>query len=150
MRSFGAKGVLKLLFAAALAFAVLAVPARPQSHAGSRLTFTLPFDAQWGLVKLSAGTYSFSLDDAYHAHQVLISQGTHYVGIVPYSEFSDEKKADLQASLLCVRHDSAFSVRALRLPEVGTFYYAVPKQKNKTVAQTPELIQDVPVILGGK
>lgn len=151
MRSFGAKEVMKLLFAAALTFAVLAVPARPQSYAGSRsLTFTLSFDAQWGLVKLSAGTYSFTLDDAIHAHQVILSQGTRYVGIVPYAEFSDEKKANLQPSLLCVRHDSTFSVRALRLPQLGTFYYSVPKDKNKTVAQSPELIQDVPVILGGK
>lgn len=151
MSSLGARKVLKLLFAAALTFAVLAVPARPQSYAGSgKLTFTLPFDAQWGFVKLPAGNYSFTVGDSLNAHQVILTQGTRYIGIVSQTEFSDDNKANLQPSLLCVRHDSTFSVRALRLPELGTFYYPVAKQKNKTVAQSPELIQDVPVILSGK
>lgn len=149
MKFLGSKPVLKLLFGAVLMLVVLAVPARPQAYLSSG-TFSLPFDAQWGSVKLPAGTYSFDVEDAIHSHQVLVRQGIRYVGIVPQSEFSDDNKTNLQASLLCVRHGSSFSVRALRLPEIGTYYYATPKQKNQTVAQKPELIQDVPVILGGK
>lgn len=129
-------------------FAVLAVPARPKSyrHAG---TFALPFDAQWGLVKLSAGTYSIDIEDGSN-FQVILSQGTHYVGIIlPESGYSLDK-SDVQPSLVCVRHDSTFSVRALRLPAVGTFYYSMPKSKNRTVAQQPELIQNVPITLEGK
>jgi hypothetical protein len=148
MRFRGAKPVLKLLLGAALAVAVLAIPAHSQGY-GRSGTFTLPFDAQWGLAKLSAGTYSFDVEDAMN-FQVILRQGTRYVGIVvPQSGFSRDDQANLHASLLCVRHGSSFSVRALRMPGLGTFYYSTPKQKNQTVAQKPELIQDVAVTLAG-
>ena len=149
MKFLGPKPVLKLLFCAVLMSVVFAVPAHTQWYSASG-TFNLPFDAQWGQVKLSAGTYSFVVDDALHNNRIILRQGTHYMGFISRSEFSDDNKANLQPALLCVRHDSSFTVRALRLPEIGTYYYFMSKQKNQTVAQKPELIQDVPVLLGGK
>lgn len=148
MRFSGFKPVLKLLIGAALMFVVLAAPARPgmYRHAG---TFTLPFDAQWGLVKLSPGTYSLDIEEGRN-FQVILRQGTHNVGIItPESGYSLDH-TDLQASLLCVRRGSTFSVRTLRLPTVGTFCYSTPKSKNHTVAQQPELIQNVPITVAGK
>lgn len=147
MRSSGRK-VLKLLLASAVLFAIFAVPAHAQGAVSG--TFTLPFDAQWGQLKLPAGTYSFDIQDTLRFHQIIVLQGTKIVGLVSPSEISHEDEANLHPSLLCVRHNANFFVRALRLPQLGTLYYKGEKEKPLTVAQAPELIQDVPITVSGK
>jgi len=47
--------------------------------------------------------------------------------------------------LVCIRQHGNVTVRALRLPHVGTFYFSLPKQLTVLVAQQPELIETVSV-----
>ncbi len=144
----GPRSISKFLFGIALLVAIFVAPARSQNYVKGG-TFTLPFEARWGQVMLPAGTYSFLLAGGYNS-QIIIQQGTRYRGIVPVFDFSgrDAKKLE-HGSLLCVRHNATYSVRALNLPEKGTFYFPVSKDKNQTVAQAPELIQSVPVVVAG-
>jgi hypothetical protein len=144
----GPRSTWKFLFGTALLLAIFVAPARSQNYvqAGS---FTLPFEARWGQVKLPAGTYSFLVDAAHN--EVIILQGTRSLGIAIVSELAwhDAGKFE-KPSMLCVRHDSTYSVRALKLPAEGTLYFFPPKDKNRTVTQAPELIQSVPVTVAGQ
>ncbi|MGA9630369.1 MAG: hypothetical protein WA369_09770 [Candidatus Acidiferrales bacterium] len=64
--------------------------------------------------------------------------------------YGGESAAPDAPELVCIRHDGKVSVRALKLPRVGTFYFALPKDLKALVAQQPQLIETVQVEARGE
>jgi len=143
------KSMLLVALCAAVAFAIIA----PGLHAGptSRGKFKLAFDAQLGNQTLKTGDYTFSFDRSAGSRGVVyVYQGTQSVAMVlPQMVNSDEGQGD-KPVLVGIRHDGKVTVRALRLPDVGTVYFPLPKDLKTLVAQKPELIETVPIQANGE
>lgn len=113
--------------------------------------FKLPFDAQMGKTMLSAGHYTFSVDRTYGAYGLIrVYRGTESVGMMVPQELDYYHGQRQNAALLCIRHDGTVTVRALRLPNVGTYYFQLPKDLQRLVAQQPQMIETVPVQVSGE
>ena len=63
--------------------------------------------------------------------------------------FKDNENRSKSPVLICIRHDGNVSIRALRLPNVGTFYFSLPKDLKMLIARQPELIETVFVKVSG-
>jgi hypothetical protein len=67
-----------------------------------------------------------------------------------FGRLSHRVQGDLDSPvLICIRHDGNVSVRALRLPNVGTFYFSLPKDLQTLIARQPELIETVSLEVSG-
>jgi hypothetical protein len=142
------KKVLGPALVAVIAFGVIA--ANLQARPATRGHFVLPYDVQWGKVALPAGDYTFAVDHLTSNGAILLYRGTQAAGIIHSQTLDNEQNQSKAGQLLCVRHDGRVTVRALALPEVGTFYFALPKGMNALVAQQPQLIETVSVEVGGE
>ena len=141
------KAVLKFLVVAFLAGTVMAAASFAQSAPVATGTFSLPFSAQWGGLNLGPGTYSFAVNHGGNSYVVHVQQGTRAVGMVMTSVFSSKDMPELEDSaLLCVRHSGSCSVGALKMSQVGVFYFNVPQASKTLAAQQPDLIERLPVM----
>jgi hypothetical protein len=113
-------------------------------------SFTLPFEARWGNAVLPAGEYSFTLDHDSLAGKVTIqAESGRYMGVIMNQVFSDQQTVD-RSELVLVRSGGTYAVRALRLEELGmTLEYSVPKGEKQLITQAPQLLQRIPVAMGG-
>jgi hypothetical protein len=107
--------------------------------------FNLPFDAQLGKLVLRTGAYKFSLGHASTNGTITIYQGAQIVGLVQPQMLDGHQNQSENPVLVCIRHDGNVTVRALRLPNVGTYYFSLPKELKVLVAQQPQLIETVSV-----
>lgn len=112
--------------------------------------FTLPFDVQWGKMTLSTGAYTLSIDRLTSNGRILISQGSKGVEVVLPQSFDYTQNQSKKAELVCIRHDGVVTVRALRLPEVGTFYFSLPKDLRTMMAEQPQMIETVSLEVSGE
>jgi hypothetical protein len=113
--------------------------------------FTLPFDAQWAGTALTTGDYTISLDRSFGSYgSIVVRRGREVVGMELPQTLDSHENHSLSPALLCIRHDGMVTVRALRLPNVGTFYFPMPKNLQTLVAQQPQLIETVPVQMNGE
>ena len=133
--------------AGAILLAVIAFGAAAQglhaSPAGGR--FNLPFDAQWGKSVLPNGEYSFTVEQVSLDGAIIIAQGTQTIAVVHAQAFDDHENKSEKPELVCLRHDGKVTIRALRLPNVGTYYFALPKDMKSLVAQQPKSVESVTV-----
>ena len=114
-------------------------------------TFTLPFEAKWGLATLPAGDYSFKLDTASGPHIATVRQGQRYVALINANAGDTRGKVTGPSALIIVRRGRTGFVRTLRLAEAGrTLEYLPPKGERQMLAQAPELIQRIPLSVSGK
>jgi hypothetical protein len=119
-------------------------------------TFTLPFEVRWGTAILPAGDYSFTIDTGDPLHLATV-RGRDGAAMIMASGTSDRQFSGRNA-LFLVRRGRAGTVRALHLatPGIGSpkgglvFHYSPPKSEPLLLAQAPELIQSVPVVVSGK
>ena len=115
-------------------------------------SFTLPFEARWGNIVLPAGQYSFTLDHATAQGIVTIQKETGrygYMGRVLNQGTYDRQVVD-HSELVLVRSGGNYRIRALRLGDLGmTFEYSVPKGERQLISQTPQLLERIPVRMGG-
>lgn len=146
--------------------ALSAVGARAQQLFSSPIagTFTLPFEAQWGLMTLPAGEYNL-----YYGY--LSSGGSQVVeveGIAKGSPrgfiqvASHNPTATTKTMLVCIREGKKGIVRELDMAEIGESVFFAPPQGAKFVAsqrnhnvyaqlgEASMLIQRIPVTLNGK
>jgi len=132
---------------AVIAFGTIA----PSLQAGLTVSgkFKLPFDARWGQEVLPAGDYSFTVDGLSANGRIFVRRGTQTVEILLPQMFEDNDKQTLNPVLLGIRHDGNVTIRALRLPRLGTFYFWLPKELNVLVAKQPQLIETVSVEVSG-
>jgi hypothetical protein len=99
---------------------------------------------------LPPGQYSFTLDHAAVNGIVTIQKETgRYMGSVLNQGVYDRQVVD-HSELVLVRSGGDYRIRALRLGDLGmTFEYAVPKAERQLISQTPQLLERIPVIMGG-
>lgn len=112
--------------------------------------FKLPFDAHLGKIALPTGDYSFSLDHATLNGVIRFYQGNQAVGLARAQVFDSHQGQGQNPVLICIRHDRNVTVRALRLPNVGTFYFPLPKELQGLMANQPQLIETVSVEVRGE
>ena len=142
------KGILWAALAAVIAIGAIASGLQAGSSGEGR--FKLPFDAQVGKMTLPTGDYTFSVDRAAGSYGLIrVYQGTESVGIMVPQEL-DSYHGRQHAALLCIRHDGKVTIRALRLPNIGTYYFQLPKDLKTLVAQQPQMIETVPVQVSGE
>lgn len=115
----------------------------------AKATFQLPFQAKLGSVVLPAGNYTISVSN-HGMGAVSVSSGIQGVGTVIPQSFEGHQNSAEKPTLICVRHDGNVAVRALKLPNVGTYYFPLPKELKVLSAQQPQLIETVSVELVGQ
>ncbi len=134
--------------------AVIAIAAiMPGLQAGPATAgrFKMPFDAQLGRMALPTGDYTFSVDRSAGSYGLIsVYRGTESIGILVPQTLDSYHGQGQSPALLCIRHDGKLTVRALRLPSVGTYYFQMPKELQRLVAQQPRLIETVPVRMSGE
>jgi hypothetical protein len=114
--------------------------------------FKLGYDIQLGeKMALPTGDYTFSVDRSAGSYGTIsVYRGTEIVGtVLPQMLNADERQGE-KPELLCIRHDGKVTVRALRLPQVGTFYFSLPKDLKVLVAQQPRLIETISAEISGE
>jgi hypothetical protein len=143
------KGILWAALAAVIAIAAIVPGLQAGPSADGR--FKLPFDAQVGKMTLSTGDYTFSVDrNAGSYGLVRVYRGTESVGIMVPQELDYYHGQGQNSALLCIRHDGKVTIRAMRLPNIGTYYFQLPKDLKTLVAQQPQMIETVPVQVSGE
>ena len=111
--------------------------------------FTLSVEARWGHTVLPPGDYSFTLDHATSTGMVTIWRGTEPVDTILNQATYDRQTFD-RSELILVRSGGNYSIRALRLADLGlTLEYSVPKTGRQFIVQAPQLLERVPVAMGG-
>jgi hypothetical protein len=113
-------------------------------------SFTLPFQARWGQVVLSPGEYSFTLDHGVVGGVVSIRrEDRHAMGFVPTQAIYTQQTVD-HSELILVRSGGTYAVRAVRMAELGlTLEYSAPKTGKQIISQAPQLLERIPVTMGG-
>jgi hypothetical protein len=113
-------------------------------------SFTLPFEARWGTVVLPAGEYSFTLDRGVVGGRVTITtEDRQAAGFVLNQGVYDRQTID-HSELILVRDGGNYTVRALRLEDRGlTLEYSVPMTEGQLITQAPQLLERIPVAMGG-
>lgn len=141
----------KALWVAFIALVALGgVTTKLQARPATMGRFTLPFDAQWGMVALPSGEYTFAVDHLATSGTIFVYRGNEAVGVVRPQELENGGNADGAGHLLCVRHDGKVTVRALELPQVGTYYFSLPRDLDTLVAQQPQLVETVSIQVNGE
>lgn len=115
----------------------------------TRGTFKMPFDADMGKKTVSTGEYTFSVSRLATDGIISIYQGTKGVVMLRPESFSPYEDKGENPVFIFVRHDGNTTLRALRLPKTGTFYFTLPKELKSLVAQQPQLIETVAVQVSG-
>ena len=142
-RSFSS---IRLLALGLVTLGLWASVARAQTCEG---TFTLPFEASWGTAVLPAGDYSFKLETPSTIPYSVEVRGNG-TGVLIRSTGISDRPVSGRSELVLVRRGGKARIRALHLTERGqTFHYFVPKDEPIMLAQAPELIQRVPVVVAG-
>jgi hypothetical protein len=141
------RSVSAIVLSAGIAFGVIAPDLQARVAGGQ---FKLPFDAQWGEVALPTGSYTFSVDHVASTGTIIIYRGSEAVGFVHPEMLDSHENQSQSPTLICIRHDGKVTVRALRLPNRGTFYFPLPKELNALMAQQRQLIETVSIQVSGE
>jgi hypothetical protein len=141
----------KLVFGAAVIGVLVCGMMATGLRAGSvaRGKFKLPFDAHLGKVALPMGEYTYWVKSASPDGTITVWGENRAVGMVRPEIFDIHENQGEHPALVCIRHNGTVTVRALQLPGVGTFYFALPKELSVLVAQQPQLIETVSVEVSG-
>ncbi len=111
--------------------------------------FTLPMEARWGNIVLPPGDYSFTLDDATNTGIVSIRGRNGYLGVI-LNQGTRDLQSSARTELIVVRSGENYTIRALRLADLSTAYeYTVPKAGKQLIVQAPQLLERIPVTVGG-
>jgi hypothetical protein len=112
--------------------------------------FTLSVEARWGNVVLPPGEYSFTLDHGTAVGKVSIQGETgRTLGFVLNQAVYDRQTFD-GSELVLVRSGGNYTIRAVRMAELGlTIEYSVPKSGRQFIVQAPQLLERIPVTMGG-
>jgi hypothetical protein len=141
------KWVSGVVLTAVIAFGMLAPGLQAGLRAGGK--FKLPFDAQLGKMALPTGDYTFTVEGLSLDGKIVVHREDRTVGVLRPQMFDDHDNKSTNPVLICIRHDGNVTVRALRLPGVGTFYFSLPKELKTLVAQQPQLIETVSIEANG-
>ncbi len=138
---------LVLLVLALLAVCFNADRASAQDFVGK---FTLPLEVHWGKAVLPAGNYRLEHNSMRRPDLVTVRGAKQTVMALPVSQsFNADESA--KSSLLLARVKGKAVVRVLVLKELGMeFRYPWPKGERVLIAQTPVLMERIPITRTGK
>lgn len=138
---------IRVLFLVVLATAASAGILTAADYSGK---FTLPVETRWGTATLPAGDYSFKLNLNVRPFTAQII-GKDVQAYIFAASFTDGNNGG-DSALIIVRRGGKGVVRALHLAKEGLmFTYSAPsKGELPLMAQEPQLIQRIPVIVSGK
>jgi hypothetical protein len=141
------KRVSEVVLIAVIVFGMIApgLQAGPVATGKFKLPFDVQLETQFGKMALPAGDYTFKVDNLVANGAITISGADWNVLMVHPQTFNNNQNQSQKPVLVCIRHDGNVTVRALRLPRVGTFYFSLSKELKVLVAQEPQLIQTVEV-----
>jgi hypothetical protein len=123
-------------FVVAITFVITTQALQAAPPSGGK--FKLPFDVQLGKMTLPSGDYTFSLQNNRSTDgTIFVYRGNNTVGIVQPQIFNSNEDRSKNPVLICNRHHGNVTVRALTLPNVGTFYFPLPKEPKNIEAQKP-------------
>jgi hypothetical protein len=146
MKTIRISMIVRLAMMGLLAVCLSAARAGAQDVKG---TFTLPFQAHWGMATLPAGHYSFALDSTGEDGILTLFRGTNAVAMVESVGHDDENSG--RCELVVVRNGEDRSIRELRLPEMGVVLrYAPYKSRRNRAAEEGEVAEVIPVNPTGK
>lgn len=138
-------------FFALLALALLVVSLAPTSASAQafKASFTLPVETRWGGVVLPPGTYSVTLNSqAFPSIARIDGEGAHFF-VMP--SIVDSGQALGPSKLVIARSGGRARIRSLYMGTLGTtFWYPAPKTERELLAHAPELIERLPITVGGK
>ena len=133
--------------------------ARAQVALGGQ--FTLPFETRWGPAVLPAADYTLMLNHKGAIDVIDISRGRAKLAMVLSIAHSVRSYNSSNSVITIVRYGNKGRVLSLDLPQLGEIYFFSlpkgekvfaqhsPKSKGVFVAQAPELIQRIPVLVVG-
>jgi hypothetical protein len=107
--------------------------------------FTLPLEAQWGKTTLAAGDYTLSIENHTSMATIWIAHEGRNVSVILSQSLDYRQNTSKNAELVCIRHDGVLTVRELRIPKVGTYYFNLPKNLKVFMAEQPQMIETLPV-----
>jgi hypothetical protein len=140
--------ILRALFLAVAAISLSAVFAAAEDYHGE---FTLPLDAQWGKVDLPAGTYSFTMNIEKAPYTIKVQRGSATAIFIWPAGKSPGQRISGASSLTATRRGHRLRIRFLALAEEGVvFNFTVPQSEKVLMAETPELIQRIPILMASK
>lgn len=132
--------LVKVVAAALLAVCLNAAHASAQTDSG---TFTLPFEAHWGLATLPPGNYSFTLDRTGGRGVLTLRRGLNVVAFIPNQGRQDQTSG--RSELIVMRNSQGRFVRELHLPGIGiTLRYALHESRRERASER-ETAQVIPV-----
>jgi hypothetical protein len=109
--------------------------------------FTLPFEARWGADVLPAGDYTFDLNVAKQPCIVTVRQGDRSMALA-MANFVERGATSGHSALITVRTGGKYQIWTLHLAEAGlTLDYTPLKPERPILAQAPQLIRRVPVLM---
>jgi hypothetical protein len=134
---------------------------RARAQAALEGKFTLPFETRWGPAVLPAADYTFMLDHKKAIEVIDISRGQVKVAMVMCAAHDIRSYHSSHSVITIVRHGNKGTVLSLNLPQLGEIYFFnLPKGERvfaqnsskgeRVLAQAPELIQRIPVLVGGR
>jgi len=106
-------------------------------------TFTLPFEAHWGIATLAPGTYSFTLDNAGAGGMILLRCRRTGVALIANQRIEDERSG---ISRLVVNGNAADrSITELHVPGMVLTYAPYRSGRNNRRTEERKVAQVVPV-----
>ena len=141
------KRVAGFVLVAAIAFGMSLPSLHAQAVAAGK--FKLPFDANLDKIALPNGDYTFAVDHLAMNSIVRIYQGTRVMAIMHPQSFSSFDNQGEKPVLVFVRHAGNTTLRALRFPGSGTFYFPLPKDLKILSAKQPQLLETISVEVSG-
>jgi hypothetical protein len=141
------KKLATLVFVFALALG-MSLP-KSQAAASAAGRFKLPFAANLGDISLSAGDYTYSVEQMSNSGLITIYHDRQALGMLRAQSFSSFDDKSQYPVLVFVRHDGNAILHAFRLPGNGTFYFALPKEMKTLIAQQPQLVETIQVQASG-
>jgi hypothetical protein len=142
-----------MLTIATLALAgIFASTAKAQSGVANG-HFTLPFEAKWAGTVLPAGDYTMSVvsvsDSRPAAYSVRFAGAGKENTILAVRSLGPEVSGG--SKLVAVRSGGKYRIRALHLAKVNiVLTFAAPKGEQTLIAEAPELITSVPILVASK
>lgn len=134
---------------------------RARAQAAFEGQFTLPFEARWGPAVLPAADYTLMLNHKGAIDVIDISRGQVKVAMVLCLALDNRSYHSSHSAITIVRHGNKGTVLSLDLPQLGHIYFfGLPKGEKvfaqnspkgeRLLAQAPELIQRIPLVVGGR
>ncbi len=145
VRHLGRIHLPKVLLVAAMALLASAGSAWAEDYRGE---FTLPSPTQWGSAVLPAGTYSFTMNPEKAPYMLKLQRGLETAVFIAPAGKTPLKRATGASSLTAIRRGGKLRIQSLFLANEGVvFDFNLPKGEASVVAEKPELIQRIPVLL---